>query len=73
MAALEEMNHLNFPMGTPIPLEVVSKFVDKIDWTDIYARYGTQELVFFDYYWGQSEPPEHLKGTCTHVLFYWEK
>lgn len=67
------MNHLNFPMNTPIPLEVIGKFADKIDWSDIYGRYGTADLVYPDYYHGDKEVPEHLKGIVTHVRIYFEK
>lgn len=65
------MDHTNFPIGKPIPLEVLQSFEDKVDWDLYYGRFGTETLIFSDYYCGQI--PKHLEGKVTAVWLYLEK
>lgn len=66
------MDHTNFPMATAIPLETLRTFEDKVDWDEVYGRWGTEELIYADYYGGMGIPA-HLVGKVTHVWLYWEK
>lgn len=66
------MDHTNVPMATAIPLAVLQSFEDKMDWDEIYGRWGTEELIYADYYDGGGIP-EHLVGKVTHVWLYFEK
>lgn len=66
------MDHTNFPMATAIALETLRTFEDKIDWDEVYGRWGTEKLIYADYY-GGAGIPEHLVGKVTHVWLYWEK
>lgn len=65
------MDHTNFPIGRPIPLETLQTFEDDVDWDQFYGRWGTEEFMYADYY-GDSIP-EHLAGIVTHVWMYYEK
>lgn len=66
------MDHTNFPMATAIPLETLQTFEDQMDWDEVYGRWGTEDLIYSDYYNGKNIP-EHLVGKVTHVWLYWEK
>ena len=65
------MNHTNFPIGEPIPQEVLKIFESQIDWDEYYGRWGTETLIFSDYYGGSI--PSTLEGKVTHVWMYYEK
>ena len=66
------MDHTNFPMATAIHWETLQTFQDKVDWDEVYGRWGTETLVYPDDYGGMGIP-EHLIGKVTHVWLYWEK
>jgi hypothetical protein len=65
------MDHTNFPLNKPIPLDVLQSFESRIDWDEYYGRWGTESLIYSDYYTGQI--PTHLAGKVTHVWIYVEK
>lgn len=65
------MDHTNFPIAKPIPFEVLKTFADKVDWDQYYGRWGTEELIYADYYRGYV--PLYLEGKVTHVWMYHEK
>ncbi len=66
------MNHTNFPLAKPIPLEVLSTFEEQIDWDGYYGRWGTEALIFSDFY-GGGKVPAHLQDKATHVWLYRER
>lgn len=66
------MDHTNFPIARAIPLSVIESFADNIDWDEYYGRWGTETLIYSDYYCGTGIP-EHLINKVTHVWMYFEK
>lgn len=67
------MDETNYPMFKPIPLEEINKFSHKMDWSEIYGRYGTSTHIWPNYYHGEDKVPPHLDGKVTHVYLYWEE
>lgn len=67
-----KMDETNFPLNSPIPIEVLASFSDKIDWTYYYARWGTKTIIYSDYY-GGGMIPKHLKNKVPHVWIYLSK
>jgi hypothetical protein len=65
------MDHTNFPIATPIPLDVFNAFEAQVDWDEYYGRFGTETLIYSDFY--NSQVPTHLAGKVTHVWMYFEK
>lgn len=65
------MDHTDFPIARAIPLEVFKTFEDDVDWNEVYGRYGTESLIYSDFYNGTV--PKHLVGKATHVWMYFEK
>lgn len=60
------------PMGKGILIEELKKLEHVVDWDNVYGRWGTEDLIYADYY-NHSVPPEHLCGKVTHVWLYFEK
>lgn len=61
------------PMFDAIELEEITKIRKLIDWTEIYARYGTSSHVWYAEYRGMKneDPPCYDGQQPTHVRFYW--
>lgn len=66
------MDSTNVPIGKAIPLAQFQTFEGRLDWDMYYGRWGTEELIYADYY-GGCGIPEHLVGKVTHVWMYHEK
>lgn len=62
----------NLPIAKPIPLEHMHAIEQFVDWNEYYARLGTTELIYAEYYNGKNIP-EHLKNVVTHAWVYFEK
>ena len=65
------MDHTNFPIAKPIPIEVLKTFEALMDWDEYYGRWGTETLIYSDFYGGNV--PDYLEGKVTHVWLYIEK
>ena len=65
------MDHTNFPLAKPIPIEVFKAFEAQVDWDEYYGRFGTEKLIYSDFY--SPNVPTHLTGKATHVWMYVEK
>ncbi len=66
------MDHTNFPLAKPIPIETLKTFEDSIDWDEFYGRWGTETSIYSDFY-SSGCIPEHLINKVSHVWMYIEK
>lgn len=70
----QPMDHTNFPLGKPIPIEVFKTFENEVDWNEYYGRWGTEEFIYGIYFTTGGNPYCHEeKGAATHVWMYIEK
>jgi hypothetical protein len=65
------MDHTNFPLAKPIPIETFQAFEAQVNWDEYYGRFGTETVIYSDFY--SEHVPVHLAGKATHVWMYVEK